>query len=402
MLTAEERVEETAGYKIMLTEDMGKIYLMMAEKKLNFCFQNETKYDSIHPLLKYEAISSHMNKLTYKKSGVNIEEGDRFVDLISPMVKQTFRPEVMTDLGQFSALFRLDMNKYKNPVMVSGTDGVGTKLKIAFLMDKHKTIGIDLVAMCVNDILTSGAEPLFFLDYFATGILKPEKAAEVIEGIVEGCKQAGCSLVGGETAEMPGFYKEGEYDLSGFAVGVVDEQRIINGSNIKEGDVLVGLASSGLHSNGYSLVRKLFVDIKNMDMNAYIENIGTSLGEELLKPTRIYVKAYNALKEKINVKGMAHITGGGITGNLPRIFPEGVSASVKEGSWPVPPIFNLIKDLGNVPEDDMKRTFNMGIGYAIVVPESESRNAVSILKNTGFDSYIIGNIVKGGKGIKYV
>ncbi len=201
---------------------------------------------------------------------------------------------------------------------------------------------------------------------------------------------------------MPGFYKEGEYDLSGFAVGVVDEQRIINGSNIKEGDVLVGLASSGLHSNGYSLVRKLFVDIKNMDMNAYIENIGTSLGEELLKPTRIYVKAYNALKEKINVKGMAHITGGGITGNLPRIFPEGVSASVKDGSWPVPPIFNLIKDLGNVPEDDMKRTFNMGIGYVIVVPESESRNAVSILKNTGFDSYIIGNIVKGGKGIKYV
>lgn len=343
-----------------------------------------------------------MNKLTYKKSGVNIKEGDRFVDLISPLVKQTFRPEVMTDLGQFSALFKLDLNKYKNPVMVSGTDGVGTKLKIAFLLDKHRTIGIDLVAMCVNDILTSGAEPLFFLDYFATGILKPEKAAEVIEGIVEGCKQAGCSLVGGETAEMPGFYKEGEYDISGFAVGVVEEQRIINGSMIKEGDVLVGLESNGLHSNGYSLVRKLFVDIKKMDMNTYIENIGTSLGEELLKPTRIYVKAFNALKEKVNVKGMAHITGGGITGNLPRIFPEGVSASVKEGSWPVPPIFDLIKKMGNVPEDDMLRTFNMGIGYVIVVPEGESKNAVSILKNAGYDSHIIGNIVKGGKGIKYV
>ena len=344
---------------------------------------------------------STRNKLTYKKAGVDIDEGDRFVNLISPMVKQTFRSEVMTKIGSFNALFKLDTKKYKKPVLVSGTDGVGTKLKIAFMMDRHNTVGIDLVAMCVNDILTSGSEPLFFLDYFATGRLNPEKATEVIEGIVEGCKQAGCSLIGGETAEMPGFYPEGEYDLSGFAVGVVEKDRIINGANIKKGDVIIGVASTGLHSNGYSLVRKLFFDIKRMDTADYIAELGTSLGEELLKPTRIYVKAFNAIRDKIKVKGMAHITGGGIPGNLPRIFPKGVCAVVKEGSWPVPPIFHLIKEMGNVPDDDMRKTFNMGIGYIIVIPEADSEKAISILKKAGFDSFVIGNIEKGGQGIRY-
>jgi phosphoribosylformylglycinamidine cyclo-ligase len=342
-----------------------------------------------------------MKKLTYKKSGVDIAEGDRFVDLISPMVKKTFRPEVMTDIGSFNALFRVNTKKYKNPILVSGTDGVGTKLKIAFMMDRHHTVGIDLVAMCVNDILTSGSEPLFFLDYFATGRLNAEKAAEVIKGIVEGCKQANCSLIGGETAEMPGFYPEGEYDLSGFAVGVVEKNRIIDGSKIKKGDAIIGVTSTGLHSNGYSLVRKFFFDIKKLNVNTYIKELGTSLGEELLKPTRIYVKAFNAIKDKIGVKGMAHITGGGIPGNLPRIFPIGISAIIREGSWHVPPIFNLIRDMGNVPIEDLRMTFNMGIGYIIVTPESESDKAISILKKTGYNSFLIGNIEKGGQGIRY-
>lgn len=342
-----------------------------------------------------------MDGITYKKAGVDIDEGDRFISLISPLVKQTFRPEVITDIGSFNALFKLNADKYKQPVLVSSTDGVGTKLKIAFMMDKHDTVGIDLVAMCVNDILTSGAEPLFFLDYFATGKLKPEKAAEVIKGIAEGCKQAGCSLIGGETAEMPGFYPEGEYDLAGFAVGVVDKDKIINGSDIKEGDVLIGLVSSGLHSNGYSLVRNLFFDVKKMDADTYISELGTSLGEELLKPTKIYVKAFNTIKDKIKVKGMAHITGGGISGNLPRIFPEGVSAIINERSWTPPPIFHLIKEMGSVPLDDMRMTFNMGIGYIIAIPEPESKNAISILNAAGVDSFVIGNIEKGGHGVRY-
>jgi len=342
-----------------------------------------------------------MDELTYKKAGVDISEGARFVSLISPLVKRTFRPEVITDIGSFSALFQLDVKKYKQPVLVSGTDGVGTKLKIAFMTGKHDTVGIDLVAMCVNDILTSGAEPLFFLDYFATGKLKPEKAAEVVKGIAEGCKQAGCSLIGGETAEMPGFYPEGEYDLAGFAVGVVDRDKIINGSDIKEGAAVIGLASSGLHSNGYSLVRKVFFDIKKMSASAYISELGTSLGEELLKPTKIYVKAFNAVKDKVKIKGMAHITGGGITGNLPRIFPANICAVIKKGSWPVPPIFRLIKETGNVPEDDMGLTFNMGIGYIIVTSQAESNTAISILNQAGFDAFLIGSIEKGGQGVRY-
>lgn len=343
-----------------------------------------------------------MEELTYKKAGVDIDEGDRFVSLISLLVKKTFRPEVMTDIGSFGALFKLDIKKYKEPVLVSGTDGVGTKLKIAFMMDRHDTVGIDLVAMCVNDILTLGAEPLFFLDYFATGKLKSEKAKDVVKGIAEGCKESGCSLIGGETAEMPGFYSENEYDLAGFAVGVVDRDKIIDGSKIKEGDSIIGLASSGLHSNGYSLARKVFFDAAKFDIDTHISELGTTIGEELLKPTKIYVKAFDALKDKMDVHGMAHITGGGIVGNVPRIIRDGLTAVIKENSWPMLPIFNIIKRLGNVPDEDMKKTFNLGIGYVIVLPKENSDLSISVLKQYGFDTYHIGFIEKGGEKIRYV
>lgn len=343
-----------------------------------------------------------MEELTYKKAGVDIDEGDRFVSLIAPMVKKTFRPEVMTDIGSFGALFKMDIEKYKEPVLVSGTDGVGTKLKIAFMMDRHDTVGIDLVAMCVNDILTLGAEPLFFLDYFATGKLKSEKAKDVVKGIAEGCRESGCALIGGETAEMPGFYGEGEYDLAGFAVGVVDKDEIIDGSKIKEGDAIIGIASSGLHSNGYSLARKVFFDAAKFGIDTYVPEIGTTIGEELLKPTKIYVKAFSALKDKMDIHGMAHITGGGIVGNVPRMIRDGLTAVIKENSWPVLPIFNIIKRLGNVPDEDMKKTFNLGIGYVIVLPKENSDLSISTLKQYGFDAYHIGFIEKGGEKIRYV
>jgi len=343
-----------------------------------------------------------MNKLTYKNSGVDIDEGDRFVRLILPLVRKTFRPEVITEIGHFSALFELDVKKYREPVLVSGTDGVGTKLKVAFMMGRHNTVGIDLVAMCVNDILTSGAEPLFLLDYLATGKLDAERASKVIEGIVKGCEEAGCSLIGGETAEMPGFYAENEYDLAGFTIGVVEKERIVNGSGIKTGDVLIGLASNGLHSNGYSLVRKIFFDLEKMNTDTYIPDLGIALGEELLKPTRIYVKAFMAIRDTFEVKGMAHITGGGIPGNLPRMLPEGLTGSIRIGSWPVPPIFDLIEKIGKVPEQEMQRTFNMGIGYIMVVSEDGAGDVISFLKNQGFTAYTIGVIGKGGKSVEYV
>jgi phosphoribosylformylglycinamidine cyclo-ligase len=339
--------------------------------------------------------------LTYKKAGVDIDEGDRFVDLITPLVRKTFRPEVMADIGSFGALFKVDTKKYINPVLVSGTDGVGTKLKIAFMADKHDTVGIDLVAMCVNDILTSGAEPLFFLDYFATGKLTPEKAAEVVRGITAGCIASGCSLIGGETAEMPGFYEKGEYDLSGFAVGIVDKDKIINGSRIRTGDALIGIASNGLHSNGFSLVRKVFFELKKMKTGKYVPELRHSLGEELLRPTTIYVKAFSALTKRVDIKGMAHITGGGIPGNLPRILPEGVAAVVEEMSWPKQPIFPLIEKLGHVPHSDMRRTFNMGIGMIMVVDEKKQGKAIEILKKSGYGAHLIGRIEKGTQGVRY-
>ncbi|HEB75249.1 MAG TPA: phosphoribosylformylglycinamidine cyclo-ligase [Nitrospirae bacterium] len=341
--------------------------------------------------------------LTYKSAGVDIDEGERFVRLISPEVRETFRKEVLTGLGRFGALFELDTRKYKRPVLVSGTDGVGTKLKVAFMCDRHDTVGIDLVAMCVNDIVTSGAEPLFFLDYLATGRLVAEKAGEIIRGIVSGCKEAGCSLIGGETAEMPGFYRTDEYDLSGFAVGVVERDGIIDGSTVRHGDLVVGLSSSGLHSNGYSLVRKVFFDLKGLGPDTYVEEFGRTLGEELLEPTRIYVKAFNLLRDAgIGVKAMAHITGGGIPGNLPRALPEGMEAVIRAGTWPELPVFQVIRELGNISEPELRKTFNLGIGFIMIISPEQGDKALSILNTSGYESFIIGEIRKGSKGVRYV
>jgi phosphoribosylformylglycinamidine cyclo-ligase len=346
--------------------------------------------------------SMHEDEFTYKKAGVDIGEGDRFVARIAPLVKKTFRPEVLTGIGSFGALFNLDISRYRQPVLVSGTDGVGTKLKVAFLAARHDTVGIDLVAMCVNDILTSGAEPLFFLDYFATGKLRADQGAQVIEGIVRGCQEAGCALVGGETAEMPGFYAEGEYDLSGFAVGAVERDGIVDGSSIEPGDVLVGLLSSGLHSNGYSLVRKVFFEKMKMTPDTYVPELGGALGEELLRPTRIYVKGIRALLASVPVKGMAHVTGGGIPGNLPRILPEGVRARVNLRAWQEPPVFGLVRDMGKVPEEDMRRTFNLGIGFIIAVKGEFLQKALECLEENGYYSCVLGTTEKGERGVRYV
>ncbi len=343
------------------------------------------------------------DKITYKESGVDIDEGERFVRAISPMVKSTFTEGVLTGLGHFGALFELDLERYSRPVLVSGTDGVGTKLKIAFLCDRHDTVGIDLVAMCVNDIITLGADPLFFLDYFATGKLSAEKASEVVKGIVQGCKEAGCALVGGETAEMPGFYREGEYDLSGFAVGIVNRDEIIDGSSIREGDIIIGVGSGGIHSNGYSLVRKVFFEINNYTPDTYMEEIGRTLGEELLEPTKIYVRAVKALKERgIPLKGLAHITGGGIPGNLPRILPEGVCAVINEKGWQEPPIFNIIRRLGGIDQEEMRRVFNLGIGFIIIISKEYLDVVKKILEESDYMSYNIGVIEKGKRGVRYV
>lgn len=340
--------------------------------------------------------------LTYKTSGVDIKKGDKLVDIIKPMARLTFKPGVMGDIGLFGAFFRLNTSKYKEPVLVSSTDGVGTKLKIAFMLNKHDTVGIDLVAMCVNDILTSGAQPLFFLDYFATGKLSTKTAAEVIKGIAEGCKMAGCSLIGGETAEMPGIYKDGEYDLAGFSVGIVDRNKIIDGSNIKSGDVVIGLSSNGLHSNGYSLVRKLFFDIKKYRVNKKLLELNCTLGEELLKPTRIYVKNILDILKKFKIKGMAHITGGGITENLPRIIPDGLGAVIKKGSWPVHSIFKIIQRDGKVSDKEMYRTFNMGIGFMLVVNKTDVLKVIRRLHSLGEKTFIIGSIEKGHTGVLYI
>ncbi len=342
-------------------------------------------------------------ELTYRDAGVDIDEGERFVRLISPLVRETFREGVLTDIGHFGSLFSIDLKKYPEPVLVSGTDGVGTKLKVAFMANRHDTVGIDLVAMCVNDIITLGAEPLFFLDYFATGKLTPEQAREVIKGIAEGCKEAECALIGGETAEMPGFYSAGEYDLSGFAVGVVNRKEIVDGSSIEHGDVVVGLTSSGIHSNGYSLVRKLFFEILNLNPQDYIEELKKTVAEELLTPTKIYVKAFKSLKERgFRIKGMAHITGGGMPGNIPRILPEGLGAEIIESSWPVPEIFNFIKEKGKISNKEMKKTFNMGIGFVFILPETAADDSLFALKKAGYEAYVIGKIKKDLKGVHYV
>ena len=342
--------------------------------------------------------------LTYKTAGVDITKGDKLIDIIKPFARSTFRKEVIADIGSFGAFFKLDLSKYKNPVLVSSTDGVGTKLKIAFMLKKHDTVGIDLVAMCVNDILTSGAEPLFFLDYFATGKLSTKTAADVIKGIANGCKMAGCSLIGGETAEMPGLYNEGEYDLAGFSVGIVERNKIIDGSGIRSGDIIIGLSSNGLHSNGYSLARKLFLGIKKYKPNKFIRELNHTIGEELLKPTRIYVKSILPFLKTFKIKGMAHITGGGITENLPRIIPEGsgLGAVIKKVSWPVHKIFDIIQTSGNISDKEMYRTFNMGIGFILVVSKADVMKIIKKLHSLGEKAFVIGHIEKGCTGVLYI
>lgn len=331
---------------------------------------------------------------TYREAGVDIDAGDELVDRIKPLVRSTFRPEVLTDLGGFGGLFGLQAGKYKEPVLVSGTDGVGTKLKIAFMMDKHDTVGIDLVAMCVNDIAVSGAEPLFFLDYFATGKLSVSKAQDVIAGIAEGCRQAGCALIGGETAEMPSFYPDGEYDLAGFAVGAVDRPNIIDGRHIMSGDAVIGLASTGLHSNGYSLARRvLFEQAKLTVASRLSEELDGSIGEVLLTPTRIYAKQILALVEQFPIKGIAHITGGGITENLPRVFPKGVRARITRTAWSVPPIFDVMSRLGRIDREEMYRVFNMGIGLILVVPPDSVSGVLARAIALGDRGWQIGEIV---------
>lgn len=330
---------------------------------------------------------------TYRDAGVDIEAGDEFVDRIKPLVRSTFRPEVLTDLGGFGGLFGLQTGKYKEPVLVSGTDGVGTKLKIAFMMDKHDSVGIDLVAMCVNDIAVSGAEPLFFLDYFATGKLSVSKAQEVVAGIAEGCRQAGCALIGGETAEMPSFYPDGEYDLAGFAVGAVDRPKIIDGRYIVSGDVIIGLASSGLHSNGYSLARRVLFEQAKLTVTSRFAELDGSIGEVLLTPTRIYAKQILALIEEFPIKGIAHITGGGITENLPRVFPKGVRARITRRAWSVPSIFDVMSRLGRIEREEMYRVFNMGIGLILVVPPHAVSDVLARAAALGDRGWQIGEIV---------
>ncbi len=343
-----------------------------------------------------------MDKLTYKSSGVDIEAGNRFIELIKPLVRSTSRPEVMTDIGGFGGLFKLQSGKYKEPVLVSGTDGVGTKLRVAFMAGRHDTVGVDLVAMCVNDIIVTGAEPLFFLDYFATGKLDPESQASVVAGIAEGCRQAGCALIGGETAEMPGFYAEGEYDLAGFAVGVVDRPDIIDGSSIRPGDAVVGFASTGLHSNGYSLARKVFFEVLGLKPDTQVPELGKSVADELLTPTRIYVRTVLALMRDYKIKGLAHITGGGITENLPRVLPEGCRAKINRKSWTPNPVFTFIQEKGNVDMDEMFRDFNMGIGMMAVVENGQAEKFIAAASSLGEKAFLVGEIIKGEKGVEYI
>ncbi len=326
--------------------------------------------------------------MSYRDAGVDIEAGDALVEQIKPFAKRTMRPEVLAGIGGFGSLFEMP-SKFKNPVLVSGTDGVGTKLKLAFELNKHDTVGIDLVAMSVNDILVQGAEPLFFLDYFACGKLEVGTAAQVIKGIAEGCEQSGCALVGGETAEMPGMYPAGEYDLAGFAVGCVDKENIINGTTIAEGDVVLGLASSGAHSNGYSFIRKL-IDQSGIDLESDFE--GKKFKDVVMAPTRIYVKPLLNLIATLPVKGMAHITGGGITENIPRVLPQGLTAEIKKHSWVMPPLFKWLQAQGNVTDSEMYKTFNCGIGMAVIVAQQHAAQAQKLLQDMGETVFEIGHI----------
>lgn len=335
---------------------------------------------------------------SYKQAGVDVTAGYQSVELMKEAVRSTYNEGVVSDLGGFGGLYALNTEKMKEPILVSGTDGVGTKLKLAFLMNQHDTIGQDCVAMCVNDIICCGAKPLFFLDYMALGKNVPEVVATIVKGVADGCKLAGCSLVGGETAEMPGFYQPGEYDLAGFSVGVVDKEKMIDSQTIEIGDQVIGIASSGVHSNGFSLVRKIF-DIKEENINDYQKELGMTLGEALLTPTRIYVKPILELLDKVQVKGISHITGGGFYENMPRMLRDGVSLQIQKDSYPVLPIFELIQKVGNIPERDMYNTFNMGIGMAIIVKKEETQKAIEVLEQQGEKAYVIGEVTEGNKEI---
>ncbi len=336
---------------------------------------------------------------SYKDAGVDITAGYKAVELMKEHIKKTLTSGAISDIGGFGGLFELDITGITKPVLVSGTDGVGTKLKLAFLMDKHDTVGIDCVAMCVNDIICCGAKPLLFLDYIACGKNVPEKIASIVKGIADGCVMSGASLVGGETAEMPGFYPVDEYDLAGFSVGVVDKSKILDNSTIKEGDVIIALPSSGVHSNGFSLVRKVF-DIENADIKTPLNELGgKSIGEALLTPTKIYVKPMLALFEEVTVKAVSHITGGGFYENIPRSLPKGFCANIDRASLKILPIFELIAKTGNIPERDMFNTFNMGVGMSIVVNKEDADKAIEILKKNGEDAYVIGHITKGDESV---
>ena len=341
----------------------------------------------------------------YKQAGVDIAAGNEAVERMKKHVKRTFRPEVLTDLGGFGALFGLDLKRYEEPVLVSGTDGVGTKLMLAFMMDKHDTIGIDAVAMCVNDIVVQGAEPLFFLDYLACGKVVPEKIEVIVGGIAEGCVQAGCALIGGETAEMPGMYGEDEYDIAGFAVGIVDKKKLIDGRSIRPGDAVIGLASSGVHSNGFSLVRRLLLEQQGCQLTDVVPEAGgdsgKTLGEILLEPTRIYVKTILTLKEQVTLKGMSHITGGGFIENIPRILPADVDVEIDYDSWPILPIFKHLQEVGRISGRDMFTTFNMGIGMVLIVPEEEAEQTLQLAQELGEAAYRIGTVIPGERKVRF-
>ena len=338
--------------------------------------------------------------MDYKTAGVDIEAGYQSVELMKKYVKKTVRPEVLGGLGGFSGAFSLaKMKDMEKPTLVSGTDGVGTKLKLAFLLDKHDTVGIDCVAMCVNDIACAGGEPLFFLDYIACGKNFPEKIATIVKGVADGCIQSGAALIGGETAEMPGFYPENEYDLAGFAVGIVDEKELITGEHIKAGDALIGIASSGVHSNGFSLVRKVF-DMTKESLDTYYEELGTTLGEALIAPTKIYVKALRSIKEAgVTIKGCSHITGGGFYENIPRMLPDGMNAKIQKDSYPVLPIFKLLQKAGNLEEKMMYNTYNMGIGMVLAIQKDDAEKVMEAVRKAGETPYLIGEVTAGEKGV---
>ena len=336
-------------------------------------------------------------KISYKDAGVDIDRANLFIEKIKPLIKSTFRKEVKGTIGDFAGIFNLDTARYKTPLLVSSTDGVGTKLKIAHMMNKHDTIGIDLVAMSVNDIAVKGAEPLFFLDYLAAGKLKMETSIAIVEGIARGCSEAGCALIGGETAEMPGMYKDGEYDLAGFCVGIVEEERLIDGSVISVGDSIIGLASNGLHSNGFSLARKIFFEKAKLKVSDTVGSLDQPIGMELLRPTKIYVKSLLNLTKTFIIKGAVHITGGGFIDNIPRALPDPCRAVITKGSWVIPPVFNILQKMGNVDEDEMFRVFNMGIGMMIIVSEKDSSDVLERLGGLGEQAHLIGSVEKRNK-----